>query len=72
MRDSLTYRRISITSSVHKVYCPVLNYRLGSWSEDNCKMFDDENGFRKKRSNFCNFILSDHINCFTVDKIGLL
>lgn len=35
---------------MYKLYCSILNDRLCRWSEDNGKLVDEQNGFRKKRS----------------------
>ena len=44
---------------MYKLYCSILNHRLGRWSEDNGKIVDEQNGFRKKRSTV------DHLFSFT-------
>lgn len=49
-RDPLSYRGISLASSVYKIYCSILNSRLSSWVESNNKIVDEQNGFRKGRS----------------------
>ncbi|XP_052808975.1 uncharacterized protein LOC128237452 [Mya arenaria] len=54
-RDPLSYRGISLASSMYKLYCHVLNSRLSKWSEENNIVSDEQNGFRKRRST------TDHI-----------
>ena len=49
-RDPLFYRRIAIASSMYKLCCFILNDRLGKWSEDQGKIVDEQNGFRKKNA----------------------
>ena len=49
-RDPSNYRGITITSSVYKLYCNILNERLSQWVENNNKLTDSQNGFRKTRS----------------------
>ena len=49
-RDPLSYRGITLASSVYKLYCCVLNDRLVNWAEINQLIIDEQNGFRKKRS----------------------
>ena len=49
-RDPLSYRGISLASSVYKIYCSILNNRVNDWSETHCKIVDEQNGFRKSRS----------------------
>ena len=44
-----------LTSAIYKVYCDILNIRLTQWAEDNGKLCEEQNGFRKA----CNCI--DHI-----------
>lgn len=44
------YRGISITSSVYKIYCSVINDRLTCWVENNNILEEEQNGFRKGRS----------------------
>ncbi|XP_060589316.1 uncharacterized protein LOC132744577 [Ruditapes philippinarum] len=55
-RDPLSYRGISLTCSMYKLYCNILNDRLSSWSEANNIIVDEQNGFRRKRST------TDHIS----------
>ena len=42
---------------MYKLYCSVLNRRLSSWAEQNDKIVDEQNGFRKSRST-TDYILS--------------
>ena len=58
-RNPLNYRGITITSSVYKLYCHMLNYRLSSWIENNSILCDGQDGFRKNRSTM------DHISSLT-------
>ena len=48
-RDPNNYRGITITSSVYKLYCQILNHRLTAWSEINNVLCDEQNGFRPGR-----------------------
>lgn len=48
--DSLSYRSISLASSMYELYCSIINERLSKWAEENNKIVDEQNGFRKKRS----------------------
>ena len=48
-RDPNNYRGITITSSVYKLYCQILNHRLTAWSEVNNVLCDEQNGFRPGR-----------------------
>lgn len=58
-RDPLSYRGIALASSMYKLYCSILNDRLGRWSDNNDKIVDEQNGFRKKRSTI------DHLSSLT-------
>jgi len=58
-RDPLSYRGISLASSMYKMYCSILNERLTKWAEENSLLVDEQNGFRKKRSTI------DHISSLT-------
>ena len=49
-RDPLSYRGIALASSMYKLYTAILNNRITLWSDQNGKIVDDQNGFRKKRS----------------------
>ena len=55
-RHTRNYRGISITSSIYKIYCMVLNTRLETWAEELGIFHDEQNGFRKARS------CSDHLS----------
>lgn len=48
-RDPLSYRGISLAPAMYKLYC-------SSWSDENHKLVDEQNGFRKRRST------TDHIS----------
>ncbi|MEW8546023.1 MAG: reverse transcriptase family protein [Candidatus Thiodiazotropha sp.] len=50
LRDPLSYRGITITPSIYKLYCNVLNNRLMKWESENSIIHDSQNGFRKGRS----------------------
>ncbi|MES9880570.1 MAG: endonuclease/exonuclease/phosphatase family protein, partial [Sedimenticola sp.] len=58
-RDPLSYRGISLTSCMYKLYCFILNKRLSTWAEINGKIVDEQNGFRKHRSTI------DHLSSLT-------
>ena len=49
-RDPLSYRGITLTSSVYKLYCIILNARLSKWEAEHCILGDNQNGFRKSSS----------------------
>lgn len=49
-RDPLSYRGISLAPAMYKLYCSILNSRLTAWSDENDKIVDEQNGFRKGRS----------------------
>ena len=63
VRDPNNYRGItisdSITSSVYKLYCQILNHRLTAWSEVNIVLCDEQNGFRPGRCTI------DHVDKIT-------
>ena len=58
-RDPLSYRGIALSCSMYKLYCSILENRLSSWSEENNKIVDEQNGFRKGRSTI------DHLSTVT-------
>ena len=58
-RDPLNYRGITIKSSVYRIYCSILNYRLSSWIESNNILCDEQNGFRAGRGTI------DHVGSLT-------
>ncbi len=58
-RNPQNYRGITITSSVYKLYCYVLNRRLTQWADDHNVLFDEQNGFRSGRCTV------DHIGSLT-------
>ena len=49
-RDPMSYRGITLTPVLYKVYCHVLNTRLTSWAEETTIITDHQYGFRKGRS----------------------
>ena len=49
-RDPLSYRGITLTSSVYKLYCIILNARLRKWETERSILEDNQNGFRKSRN----------------------
>ena len=49
-RDPLSYRGISLASSIYKMYCSILNDRLCNWVEGQNLLKDAQGGFRKNRS----------------------
>lgn len=49
-RDPSTYRGITLASCMYKLYCFILNTRLSGWVEENDKLVDEQNGFRKDRN----------------------
>jgi hypothetical protein len=48
-RIPMNYRGISLTSSVYKIYCSIINERLQHWTENHDLINDEQNGFRKNR-----------------------
>ena len=48
--DPLSYRGITITSSVYKLYCNALNSRLSKWESEHSIIYDSQNGILKERS----------------------
>ena len=50
IKDPLSYRGITLTPVVYKMYCYILNKRLASWDSQNNIISDNQNGFRKGRS----------------------
>ena len=57
--DPLNYRGVTLTSSVYKLYCIVLNNKLSNWENEHSVIADNQNGFRKQRSTM------DHISSLT-------
>ena len=49
-RDPLSYRGINVTPAIYKLYFNILNERLQKWEQDQVKINDAQNGFRKGRS----------------------
>jgi len=59
LRDPLSYRGITLTNIMYKLYSYIINERLNKWVETNEKIIDEQNGFRKNRSTI------DHLSSFT-------
>ncbi|XP_045215299.2 uncharacterized protein LOC123565496 [Mercenaria mercenaria] len=59
IRDPMSYRGISLSPTVYKLYSSVLSDTLSLWAESNEKLVDEQNGFRKKRSTV------DHLSSVT-------
>ncbi len=57
-REPLNYRGITLSSCVYRLYCSILNCRIGIWAEEN-DLIDEQNGFRKGRS------CQDHLSSTT-------
>ena len=49
-RNPSSYRGITLTCVMYKVYCNVLNKRLNDWADDHCILAEEQNGFRSGRS----------------------
>ena len=49
-RVPLSYRGITLASSLYKLYCAILNNRLTRWVEENGKLVDEQTGLRKNRN----------------------
>ena len=49
-RNPLSYRGITLASSMYRLYSTALNNRLSKWAEQNDKLVDEQNGFRRTRS----------------------
>lgn len=49
-RDASNYRGITVTTSIYKAYCALLNERLTKWAEENDIIEEEQNGFRRHRS----------------------
>jgi hypothetical protein len=45
----LNYRGITLLCVAAKIFCSVINQRLGDWCEENGKLSDEQGGFRKGR-----------------------
>jgi hypothetical protein len=58
-RDPLSYRGLSLSCTMYKIYCTILNNRLSKWAESNNILSDEQNGFRKGRSTI------DHVSSLT-------
>jgi hypothetical protein len=44
------YRGIALISVTCKIYCDILNRRISTWLQDNSKLVDEQNGYRKDRN----------------------
>ena len=49
-RDPLSYRPLSLTSSIGKIYEKIIAKRVYAWAENNNKFSSAQNGFRANRS----------------------
>lgn len=58
-RDPAYYCAITLTSTIYKAYCGILNDRIVKWAEENELISDKQNGFRKNRSTI------DHLSTLT-------
>lgn len=58
-RDPMSYRGITLASTMYKIYSSILNERIVKWTDDNDLIVEEQNGFRKKRSTV------DHISSLT-------
>ncbi|MES9880125.1 MAG: reverse transcriptase family protein [Sedimenticola sp.] len=58
-RDPMSYRGITLAPAMYKLYCYILNDRLSKWADENGKIAEEQNGFRRKRST------TDHIASLT-------
>ena len=47
MRDPLSYRGITLSNSMYKMYRSVINDRLSEWVENSDILVDKQNGFKK-------------------------
>ena len=50
MRETLSFRGITLAPSSYKLYCSILNARLSTWLDDRNIIHDEQNGFRPSRS----------------------
>ena len=57
--DPLSYRGITLTSAVYKLFYTILNNRLSKWENEHSVLADNQNGFRKHRST------TDHVISLT-------
>jgi len=58
-RDPLSYRGITLTPVMYKLYCNILNNRLTAWAENDGIIVEEQNGFRRGRSTI------DHLSTLT-------
>ena len=59
MRDPLSYRGITLSNSMYKLYSSVINDRPSKWVENSDILVDEQSGFRKQRSTI------DHLSSVT-------
>ena len=59
-RQPLNYRGITLISVACKIYCVILNERLVKWADQNDKLNDEQNGFRRSRSTL------DHLSTLSI------
>jgi hypothetical protein len=59
LRDPMSYRGISLASTIYKMYTSILNERIVKWTDAKEIIVDEQNGFRKKRSTI------DHLSSLT-------
>ena len=55
------YRPITLTSSLSKAFCSILNKRLTEWTKNNCPITEGQCGFREGRSTIDNIFTLDTI-----------
>ena len=65
-RGPNNYRGTTITPSVYKLYCQILNHRLTAWSEVNNVLCDEQNGLRPGR---CTIDQADNLTN-VLEKLG--
>ena len=56
-RDPLSFRGISLAPSINKLFCSVLNRRLLTWAEQNDKIVDEQNSFRKNQKYYGSYFV---------------
>ena len=49
-RDPMSYRGISLASTMYKLYTNILKNRVSQWADVNEVIVEEQNGFRKNRS----------------------
>ena len=55
------YRPITLTSSLSKAFCSIINRRLTQWTKNNCQITEGQCGFREGRSTIDNIFTLDTI-----------